>query len=280
MMKQHFVPKMYLNNFGQEVEFGNNPRDYKIYAYSLSSNEGRYTVTRNVAKQAGYNDFQLTDRLFKLISMPGKNIGDIISFEEIFTYIENKTAPILKKLAITKSVKQIPLKDRRWLSYYLSYQLYRVPNTRMLFQRTIDKSRSKEITPNFSEAMEDSEEFLKFIWSQIMKTVVFDITDYLFSLHWIIGTCVFGTYLHTSDNPIVLYSPGEKPGEFGIKTPWVQLVFPLSRYCALIMCNKNFYDTVINEITINPSEASALKVAMIEQATEHLFAYCQSDLEI
>lgn len=278
MAKHHYVPQMYLNNFGEKID-----KDYRIYAYDIESSTGRNTVVRKIAQQGGFHDIALTPALDKVVKYPGKSIGDIVSIEEGIGQVESTNAQILRKLLSTMDPRQLTIEERRLFAFFVGLQLYRVPRARLRLMELLESEPNIEgKSLDYIRAREEKDNFTRFLWSSGLMKVVSQIANYLNGLRWVIRFSKFGAWMHTSDNPVFFFIPGYD-GEYtdvGIKTRFVQTLFPLSRFLTLTIYNPKHYQTIKPSTRITIEESILIKKAMKVQATRYLYAYTESDLDL
>lgn len=255
--KEHFVPRCYLDRWANEKG--------QLYVYDKVAKKSRKSNKNDIACEKFFYDIDksilTTDKIEML-----KNLGIDPDIDEQFiehfmaSNVEDAYSKMLKKIIITaegatpwyeKNCFFISELDKLYFSICLAFQFVRTKTVRNSIknssncleqvlkdmnvpQRTIDKYILKE--------GED-----KNIHSNMVIDIkhIGELAHSFFSLTWILGKNKTSMSFYTSDNPIGTKGHIHHPflSMNGLDSRGVEVFFPLSPKCILIMYDGSYHKT-------------------------------------
>jgi len=244
--RHHYLPEFYLEGFV-------NPSDSPyMWVYEKGNPEIKKASVRDVAVQKHYYSF---------ITQEGQR--DSETFENFLAFIENKAAPVFKKI---KKQENLSEEERSWFAIFLASLMTRVPN----FRESIEESAAEVIKrinlkmasdPESFKSMIESfenetgnkvgpliEDLQKFIlegkykirvdpqFSLYMMTLINDFGPIFHEMNWTIFTSDDYRFI-TSDNPLFYDDPSHDPQSpfgVGLLNKNLRLTFPVTKELALL----------------------------------------------
>jgi hypothetical protein len=213
----HYVPKFILTNFtsnGKICVFDkHSQRQFKLPPYRAMG-------------ETDFNNVELN--------------GRVLSFEDRFTSIENKAAPVVKKIIETKSLDGLDPMESATLHIFVLNQHLRSKVWRFNQDLMINeiKRRCPEVVINARPDIIRDEELTKL--SALQGT--FDKLDELASIlavkHSYLMVRGCSDELYTSDSPCVMHNQRQfgPYGNIGIAVPGIEIYYPLSPDIVLAYC--------------------------------------------
>ena len=237
--KQHVVPQFYLKHFAD--------RKGRLYVYDKVRNSQHAANVKDVAQKNGFYNISMRPD-----ALPENEPFDPQCIEHTLATIELPLSTAIKDIVATGARMGLPTYKRNAASAFLALQLYRTVEFREVMSELIQREMRHrvnewmkanypddlELTPH----MDWSEDY----WVAAQSVCMFDpefvedMRGYLKSLYWLVGVNRTGTPLYTSDNPVTYFSHFPVSiNQYGIKSPGVEIVCPLSPELALILRDKD-----------------------------------------
>jgi hypothetical protein len=238
---QHYVPQFLLKNFSsRERKF--------IWAYDK---EEKYNfkdqIKERVIKSVASEDFFYDE-------IRNSKIG---SLEYVLQEIETQTAPIIKGIIESKTIKSLCIDDRKALSLFIIVQHLRTKGHLNETEYLMDVFE-EQILQKFNVNIERID--VRKVWfSFIEDSKVF--SDIIMNKVWVL--CESDRSFYISDNPVVLQNStntNELIGSLGLDSYGIEIYLPLSPSLTLCMfCEKMFqgsgYNLKYMDNFICPSES-------------------------
>ena len=247
--RHHYLPRFYLENFVNDNGF--------LSVFDREKNEYRFQQPVNTAVEKDMYRFKDVEN------------NDRYDLENAFSRVENDTKAIIDKLDNSQKISK---EDVDVLSIFLSAQRYRVPRffkTSAELTDKIGKMIAKMNCPSIEQAerlINDSaesgktisftpKELFDFVHNEdkykigvakegdisLMTDLIPQVADYLKSMDWSFYFAPKDSLFITSDNPFILVPDDSVDTRFrgyGLTTPGVMKVFPLSPKTLVVISNK------------------------------------------
>lgn len=226
---QHYVPRVYLANFADEVG--------KIWRYDKVKKFKSDPHIRNVAAE---NYFYDSETLKKVT-------GDKQFIEKKLGQLEGDYAEAVKTLLQSVESGRYNGVDgnlREFLSVFMAVQMIRTKEHRILvdeanryFNALVPSVFTEDKTPN---AIVDQHLDWLLDGKQIRETA-----EIFYDHVWVIQKAYEDEVFYTSDNPIAMRGHVEIPGSWmsmsGINSPGIEIVFPISSKYLLVLYERNYF---------------------------------------
>jgi hypothetical protein len=193
---QHWLAKFHLRNFVGS--------DGRLYRMNVQTDEVSRKPPKYAASSAGYNEFVIN--------------GQVVSFEDQLEKIETAAAPIIKRIAKSRSLAGLTPKQRKRVADYMAAQCFR--------------------TDAFYKGLNFGKEREKFgpVFAQLWRSA-FIVSEEIQRRRWALMVIDHDDVFYLGDQPVVLQNT-ENPGsggELGLDVKGVEAFFPLTPKCALYM---------------------------------------------
>ncbi|MGJ4889719.1 DUF4238 domain-containing protein [Bradyrhizobium sp. HKCCYLRH3099] len=230
----HYVPRFILENFAHKGQLSifdkHTQKRFKLPPYRAMG-------------EKDFTNVNITNRL--------------VSFEDKFTSIEDKAAPVVSKLLREQSLSPLSATEAEMLHRLVIVQLLR-SKRRRIDQMTVTaniRRRWPDIHTNPVKEKIDDEELEKLFSLDFTFSKLDDFTSTLLSKHCylMIRDCAGDLYI--SDDPIVFHNSKQYGpyGNIGLLVPHIEIYFPLSPEIALAyMCRSS-----VEEIRREQTEAES-----------------------
>ncbi len=222
---QHYVPQFLLRNFG-------NGKKDQLWVYDKASNRSFASNTKNIASESRFYDFEYQ--------------GQSLTLETWLSELEGHAKSVIKFVLDADTLATLADEQRRILASFLSVQLTRTKTfreewnafPRMLRERLTrdgDKvasgSQAEELIrdPTENEAKEQT--------ARIIFDAPATYASYFLDKDWVLAATTRKHPFLLSDNPLTRQNMIDRPhrGNLGLKTPGIEIYFPLSPTRALAM---------------------------------------------
>jgi hypothetical protein len=237
---QHYVPQGYLEQFTYDGKH--------LFVFDKSSRRVYRTHTKNVASERYFYDFD-----------PGtqQNFTDTQVVEHILSEREanfyNCRDELLKTIEETS---RITLEQKQAMAYFIALQLARTPEYRRNSVEFVNKVGDyiAQLTPDIlgmpDTIKRDYEFSLNLSESEIARfhagmmfppDMLSDFVKVLDNHIWTIGINRTEHRFYTSDTPVVMKAHSARRAGIGVATPGIEIVFPLTQRCVLILWERSFF---------------------------------------
>lgn len=201
----------------------------KIWVFDKRTDKRANPNIKNIAAQYGFYDVKLESELF--------------SIEDGLSKLENKVAPILTKLVVSKTCAGLSKEDRAWLAIFCAVQFVRVENfrqqTKEIHQALINKilrlgGNERDVAQNGLGV--DDESVKKFTVGFLIESLR-EFPLHFASKLWFLLEAPDGGHLYIGDNPVSLHNDhGFGPyGNIGLAVPGIQIYLPIAPTLVLTM---------------------------------------------
>jgi hypothetical protein len=223
--RQHFVPRFYLKNFG----------DQKIFCYDKSND--------NVV-ESNANDIALGKNFYELEGLRG---GEI---EKFLSHNESKFSKAYYEIRNKKDISKLSDDSSNHLFLFIASQLVRTMDLLLELEnvssKVHDKIHSKPTNKSLKEKGSElagrvrasrDPEVAKAMQTQMIVEQVPEFAAILANKKWIIEKNHQDTPLWTSDNPVALHNRmnlGPSIGNLGLNFPGIEIHFPLTSNLLLL----------------------------------------------
>jgi len=222
---QHYVPQFLLRNFG-------NGKKDQVWVYDKSSNRSFASNTRNIASESRFYDFQYQ--------------GQPLTLETWLSELEGRAKSVIALILESDTLANLTNEQKGVIASFLSVQLTRTKTfreewnafPRMMrehFQKSADKvapgSQAEELIRDLTE--NDSKEQTARIIYEAPATYA----SHFLEKDWVLASTTRKHPFLLSDNPLTRQNMIDRPnrGNLGLKTPGIEIYFPLSPTRALAM---------------------------------------------
>lgn len=274
---QHYVPQFYLKQFANFKK-----KSYYVETYDISQKRSFTTNTENIAAEINYNDVIIDDNF---LSNTGKKLASkysgnpFLTYENAFTHIETKSAPILNNLI--ENMKITTLKDKTILSAFWGSLLLRVPAFRNLIETATEITKnhfSQKLRPEILELISNFDKNqLKYSTLDVSFNLLESVSYMLFTKKWSIGMSKFGAWIHSSDNPVITVNTDNINDSLTLSSPRTFILIPLNRYMFLQMTDDRFYPNIPDVFYFDHEDARTINHLIRSRATRYLFAQNRDD---
>lgn len=193
---QHWVPKLLLRAFADI--------DGRVFRLDIQTDKVSKPPPKNAASSRGFNDFQIE--------------GEPVSFESKLEKIETKAAPVLKRIANTRTLAGLSSADRKSVSNFVAAQSFRTE----AFYKGLEGSPSREEFGPLFRGLWESASVL---------------SEWIHARHWALMSIEDDDVFYLGDQPVVLQrtlNPTDGK-DLGFDVDGVEAFMPLSPKCALYM---------------------------------------------
>jgi hypothetical protein len=167
--------------------------------------------------------------------------ADILSFENKFTFIEDRAAPVISEIVRQRSLASLNPMDQATLHMFVVVQLLRSKRRRL--DHTVVSTEIKRRWPDadlnpLKEKMVDNE-FDKFFALNFSFSRLDELVAPLVAKHSFLMLKDCGGDLYISDNPVVMHNNKQYGpyGNIGLAVPHIEIYYPLSHEVVLAyMC--------------------------------------------
>jgi Protein of unknown function (DUF4238) len=214
----HCVPRFILDNFANNGKLSmldkHTLRQFKLPPYRAMG-------------EKDFNNVRVADR--------------ILSFENRFSYIEDRAAPIISRVLQARSLASLSPMDEATLHTFVVVQLLRSKRRRLDHARVNEeiKRRWPEADLNPLKEQMNDEEFGKFFALNFAFSKLEEMVAPLVSKHSFLMIKDCPGELYISDNPMVMHNSKEYGpyGNVGLAVPHIEIYYPLSHRIVLAyMC--------------------------------------------
>ena len=213
---QHYVPRFLLKNFCT----GQKPR---LWAYDKSTAKSFETNIQSVAGERNFYEAEIGDR--------------ILSLEEGLSAMESKTAAIIDRILVQRSIGNLSDDDRIQIAVFVAIQMRRVPNQRenlIAMNAAIRKALGdRDIHPDLVEGLSDmTPEEAKTMSLMILPEPNHEFPSHILDKTWLLFETEAATPFYISDNPVAMQNLVEPKGPFrgnlGLAVPGIEIYLPIS----------------------------------------------------
>lgn len=222
---QHYVPQFLLRNFG-------NGKKDQVWVYDKSSNRSFTSNTKNVASESRFYDFEYQ--------------GQPLTLETWLAELEGRAKSVISFILETDSLTTLADEQKRLLASFLAVQLTRTKTFREqwnAFPRMLREHFEKagDEVASGSQAEELLREITENDSKEQTARVIFDApatyAAHFLDKDWVLAATSRKHPFLLSDNPLTRQNMIDGPyrGNLGLKTPGIEIYFPLSPTRALAM---------------------------------------------
>lgn len=251
--KNHYVPQIHLKGFLDPSTV--NLKDPYLWVVDLEKQSVERRAPKNIAYLTGYYD----------VDMVGNEIASNKSmFEDILKSIEGKASSAIRR--IRKNDFNLTIEDRFYLSNFIGLQVSRVPGYRDYIAKAIAQfyeqklsrlvSDEERLKQKFGEDVEGFKAYALSIKGKIVPNKDFlvsatlkagtDFAELISSMTWTFFVTNGSSKFFTSDNPAMPLSDNKSlKNEFKSNNKDLQIAFPISPACALLVHNHNHREGII-----------------------------------
>lgn len=265
---QHYVPEFYLKNWTIE---GKN----QIYVYDKKTKKSFLTNVNNVASERYFYDIDwlgiLTDEDLKTCGIHKEDVENLAKEQFLENFFANDIEGDFKN-RITSIIDRVSkmnrweirncfflnIPDKVYLSYHLSLQLLRVKAMRSRMEEESDCI--EQILRDIGASNQVVEKYtirnnqISYLQSKMIadKNVIKDFILSFCDLTWVLLVNRTNLPFFTSDNPIGTQAHIQHPflSMRGLKSPGVEVFFPLSPQILLLMLDGKYHKLLNYERTI------------------------------
>ena len=167
--------------------------------------------------------------------------SNVLSFENKFTYIEDRAAPIIAQVVQRKSLASLNPQETAILHMFVVVQLLRSKRRRLDWAAVSGeiKKRWPEADLNPLKEQMTDDEFEKLMALSATFSKLEELTSVLVSKHSYLMIKDCGGGLYISDNPMVMHNNKQYGpyGNIGLAVPHIEIYYPLSHEVLLAyMC--------------------------------------------
>jgi hypothetical protein len=244
--KQHFVPQSYLRRFSKDKK--------QIRVYDKILKKSFSDGIRNVAQESHF--YKIPDEMIPA----GINFSDEdkLVFEKVLQNFEGELNQLIEKIFFLPPGIEIPKKIRESLSILIAVQLLRTRSYRKLVKEASEKfvqALARDLTKkNFGEKALKYTPKVKASKNNafaLHSQLIFDfdnlakMAEVFYNHIWQIGYNKTTKLFYTSDNPVVMHTPLRSMFRgVGIKSPGIEIAYPLSSRYILILVDSRVYATL------------------------------------
>jgi Protein of unknown function (DUF4238) len=195
---QHYVPQFLLRNFG-------NGKKDQVWVYDKSSGRSFPSNARNIASESRFYDFEYQ--------------GHLLTLETWLSELEGKAKSVISSILDAYTLSALTKEQKNILASFLSVQLTRTKTFReewnafpRMIRKHFEKSGDQVGAPeNYAAHFLDKD--------------------------WVLAATTRKHPFLLSDNPLTRQNMIDRPnrGNLGLKTPGIEIYFPLSPTRALAM---------------------------------------------
>lgn len=222
---QHYVPQFLLRNFG-------NCKKDQVWVYDKASNRSFASNTKNIASESRFYDFEYQ--------------GQPLTLETWLSELEGHARSVIRFILEADTLATLSDEQKGILASFLSVQLTRTKTfreewnafPRMLRERF--NSASEKVAPG-SQAEELIRDLTENQAKEETAKITFDApatyASYFLDKDWVLAATTRKHPFLLSDNPLTRQNMVDRPhrGNLGLKTPGIEIYFPLSPTRALAM---------------------------------------------
>lgn len=253
---EHYIPKFYLKNFATKSRGA-----YYTTVYDLKK-DNIFTVSIvKIAQETGFYNIEFGDKL--------------ISMESALSKLESNIAPVLKKLIEQINPNILTKEERVYVSNFCATLMMRVPRTIEIMEDINEKILNEvgqRAKPELLKQLEFNKKDKKIHLLNMLKKSIGIFSPIFFNMKWSISQSKFGSFIHTSDNPLVRYNPIDmRPyGNLGLLCRGIQIFLPLNSYLQLNMFHEKDYSHIDYFSYLNKDNVLFIKSLLVGQATRFL----------
>lgn len=215
----HYVPQFLLKKF-------QGPKKGQIFVFDKCGEREFKSAIRNIASENYFNKIQLE--------------GKEENFEPFFCKIEDKVAPVIKKITVKENLSVLSDDERSIIGYYIALQHLRTKEFRNTLSQVFEGIRTQINSSKHHDSLLLSEEQNKAL-SLSLLTMAKDLYPFIMDKAWYLSKTSKSNPFYISDNPVTLnnlqnHSPYGNIG-FGVKG--IEIYFPLSKTISLSLLCKS-----------------------------------------
>jgi len=222
---KHYVPQFLLRHFG-------NGKKDQVWVYDKSTNRSFPSNTKNIASESRFYDFEYK--------------GQPRTLETWLSELEGQAKSVISSILEADTLSALDEEQKLLLAQFLSVQLTRTKTfreewnafPRMLRER-FEKS-GDEVAPG-SQAEDLIRDLTENDSKEQTARVIFDAPEdyaaHFLEKDWVLAATTRKHPFLLSDNPLTRQNMIDRPnrGNLGLKTPGIEIYFPLSPTRALAM---------------------------------------------
>lgn len=218
--KQHYVPRFLLRNFTTSN------KKNQLFVFNKRTGKKFKTSPEQIAHENRFYDFEL------------KN--GTVSLESLFTDIETRTAPIIRKIIENGNLLKITNEEKEYLSIFILYQQGRTKHAFEEFKNNLMRPYLKNILKLISPPPEGiniddidvkiDDDFCKIFVLKSTEIIAIKFHQEISCRDWILFKKAEGTSFIIGDHPVIMDNNiSLKPyGNLGLLSPGVEIYMPLS----------------------------------------------------
>lgn len=230
----HYVPQLLLRNFRAGTKD-------QIWCFDKQQGRAFKTSIRNAAAQSQFNTFE--------IDFEGERYR--VSAEDKFTHIEDKVAPVIKKLLDTGQFKKLTDEEIALIAVFLHVQNRRTVNARGDVDSMMQQLRAhlggmgcdKDHLDSLLGPSPDANDIARFALESAFNSISAVAPAYVEAKTWVLLRTSPTRPFYIGDNPVVLQNEvGRSPhwSNLGLTCPGIEIYLPLSSSLTLaIWCDTN-----------------------------------------
>ena len=222
---QHYVPKMLLRRFAADPA-----EKQQIHVFDKKTDRTFPTNIRNIATERGFYETENTN-------------GQV---ERVLSELEANTSPVIDKILVDKSLKNLDVGEKGWLSVFIATQSLRTKqlreNIRQTFNATAEHVRAMGHDPNEVQGLQpiESEDDLTDFAMGLFGEMIKESSDLIGEKVVFLSTTTPANPFWISDHPVVMRNSNDfgPYGNIGLAVPGIEIYLPLSSTMLLCLwCN-------------------------------------------
>lgn len=226
-MKQHYVPRFFLKNFGNKKN-----DKYTINVFDIEKEKQFSSNINNIGCETNYYGIESLDRQ---------------SFEQVLSEFESSFAKSINQIVNKGSIKEISEEQKIQIAKFIAMQLNRTPRLRIKIQEVLNNIFTQlieshgletEIVPEI--AKNKAKEFQTDSFIKIADSIY----QYILNLKWCLMRNDTTNTFWTSDNPVFFVNqlpPKKGLSNCGLACIGIEVHFPISHNLSLIILDPNTF---------------------------------------
>lgn len=259
---QHYVPQFYLKEFSNR-----RGKKYRINCYDKPSSERFLVNIKGIACEKYFYD------------LDGETEQAV---EKAFSRIEREFNRAYRRLIIKQNLEDLSGYEIVNLAYFIVTQLIRTREHRehirdivIKIKEELDK-RGAKLVPKLEHQLNESlkDEPIKSLQMQMLMDLPLYL-NIILTLKWMLYINETDMPFWTSDHPVTRYNPIDlwPYGTLGLKSPGIQIHFPLAPKLAVCLCDpvQYFHEPIIHTM-VDEDNVVFENSLQVLWATRHLFS--------
>ncbi|MFC1871298.1 DUF4238 domain-containing protein [Chloroflexota bacterium] len=258
---QHYVPRLYLNNFVIK------PKKHSVYCYDKTKSKAFIVNTQNVACESYFYDMYREEEQ---------------KIEKALNQIESSFDPIYKKMLNSRDLTSLTSIEKQTIAFFVATQELRTREHRELmkdmWKQAKDRLYKEELTEEFKERYGidtwGTEDGTKALQLSMFRNIPY-YAEILLQMKWILLINLAPTPFWTSDHPINRFNPIDmKPyGNLGLRSRGIQIHYPLSPKIVLSFSDPSTYEFYGESIEVKDIQNVIFENSLqVTHSTRYIFS--------